>query len=99
MADAELRDELMTLLVAGHETTATALAWALDLLLRHPAALATLEDESSAATGRLPEAVVNETLRAAARGPCVAAHACSEPSRSAVTCCPSARSWRRRSSW
>ena len=37
MTDEELRDELMTLLVAGHETTATALAWAFDLLLRHPA--------------------------------------------------------------
>ena len=36
MTDEELRDELMTLLVAGHETTATTLAWAFDLLLRHP---------------------------------------------------------------
>ena len=39
MSDAELRDELMTLLVAGHETTATTLAWALERLARHPAAL------------------------------------------------------------
>jgi cytochrome P450 len=37
--DAELRDQLMTLLVAGHETTATALSWAFDLLLHDPAAL------------------------------------------------------------
>ena len=36
MTDEELRDELMTLLVAGHETTATALAWALERLVRHP---------------------------------------------------------------
>src|SRR3954449_13321626 len=36
MSDQELRDELMTLLVAGHETTATALAWALERLVRHP---------------------------------------------------------------
>ena len=36
LTDAELRDELMTLLVAGHETTATALAWALERLVRHP---------------------------------------------------------------
>ena len=42
MTDEELRDELMTLLVAGHETTATALAWAFELLLRHPAELARL---------------------------------------------------------
>ena len=33
----ELRDELMTLLVAGHETTATGLSWAIELLARHPA--------------------------------------------------------------
>ena len=31
LTDSELRDELMTLLVAGHETTATALAWTLEL--------------------------------------------------------------------
>ena len=37
MEDQELRDQLMTLLLAGHETTATALAWTFDLLLRHPA--------------------------------------------------------------
>src|SRR3954452_12455313 len=36
MSDDELRDELMTLLVAGHETTATALAWALERLVRNP---------------------------------------------------------------
>ena len=39
MEDQELRDQLMTLLLAGHETTATALAWTFDLLLRHPAVL------------------------------------------------------------
>src|SRR5688500_13880715 len=36
MADVELRDELMTLLVAGHETTASALAWALERIARSP---------------------------------------------------------------
>ena len=35
MSDAELRDELVTLLVAGHETTATALSWAAERLVRH----------------------------------------------------------------
>ncbi len=39
MTDRQLRDQLMTLLVAGHDTTATALAWALERLTRHPAAL------------------------------------------------------------
>jgi cytochrome P450 len=45
MSDAELRDELMTLLVAGHETTATALAWALERLARHPDAWERLREE------------------------------------------------------
>ena len=39
MADQEVCDQLVTLLVAGHETTATALAWTLELLVHHPAAL------------------------------------------------------------
>src|ERR1700710_2617791 len=42
MDDKELRDQLMTLLLAGHETTATALAWTFDLLLRHPTELGRL---------------------------------------------------------
>src|SRR5205814_1565051 len=45
MSDSELRDQLVTLLLAGHETTATALAWTFDLLLRHPAQLARLRTE------------------------------------------------------
>ena len=48
MSDTELRDQLMTLLLAGHETTATALAWTFDLLLRHPAALPRLRDSLEA---------------------------------------------------
>ena len=36
MTDVELRDELMTMLAAGHETTSTGLAWAFDLLLHEP---------------------------------------------------------------
>src|SRR3954447_11478520 len=39
MDDGELRDQLMTMLLAGHETTATGLAWAFERLVRHPAAL------------------------------------------------------------
>jgi cytochrome P450 len=45
MSDRELRDQLVTLLLAGHETTATALAWTFDLLLRHPEKLARLREE------------------------------------------------------
>ena len=64
MSDQELRDELMTLLVAGHETSATALAWALEALSRHPAALNRLRDEVDAGDGdAYLEAVVQETLR------------------------------------
>ncbi len=40
LSDGEVRDELVTLLLAGHETTATGLAWTFDLLLHSPAALA-----------------------------------------------------------
>ena len=63
MEDQELRDQLMTLLLAGHETTATALAWTFDLLLRHPAVLGRLRD--SLAAGEEDEAVVtiSEALR------------------------------------
>jgi cytochrome P450 len=61
MTDAELRDELLTLLVAGHETTATALAWAFERLLRHPATLARVHAELD--DDELLDAVVRETLR------------------------------------
>jgi cytochrome P450 len=63
MSDKELRDELMTLLVAGHETSATSLAWALEALTRHPAALARLREEVDAGEEAYLEAVIQETLR------------------------------------
>jgi cytochrome P450 family 135 len=63
MSDQELRDELMTLLVAGHETSATALAWALEALARHPAALNRLRAELDAGDDAYLDAVVQETLR------------------------------------
>jgi len=50
MGDKELRDQLLTLLLAGHETTATALAWTIDLLLRNPVTLARLTAEVDAGT-------------------------------------------------
>ena len=63
MHDAEIRDQLMTLLLAGHETTATGLAWTFDLLLRHPPVLARLT--AAIETGEEPylRAVVAEALR------------------------------------
>lgn len=64
MTDAELRDELVTLLLAGHETTATAVAWAIERLVRHPDKLARLVREIDAGEGdEYLTAVVNETLR------------------------------------
>jgi cytochrome P450 family 135 len=64
MSDRELRDQLITLLLAGHETTATALAWTFDLLLRHPAALARLTEEvRRGEDDEYLRAVVSESLR------------------------------------
>jgi cytochrome P450 family 135 len=63
MSDTELRDQLMTLLLAGHETTATALAWTFDLLLRHPAALGRLRDELAAGDEDYLRATISEALR------------------------------------
>jgi cytochrome P450 len=63
MDDSELRDQLMTLLLAGHETTATALAWTFDLLLRHPAALERLRDSLAAGEEDYLRATISESLR------------------------------------
>jgi cytochrome P450 len=66
MTDAELRDELVTLLLAGHETTATSVAWAIERLVRHPQKLARLVaeiDAQSEGGEQYMTAVVNETLR------------------------------------
>ena len=73
MKDYELRDELMTLMLAGHETTATAIAWGLYWLHRYPEIRAKLEaeiaclgaDPDPMAIAKLPylDAVCKETLR------------------------------------
>ena len=65
MSDTELRDQLMTLLVAGHDTTATALSWALERLTRHPAALRKAAAAAVAGQGGddYLDAVCRETLR------------------------------------
>ncbi len=63
MSDAEIRDELLTLLVAGHETTATALSWAMERLVRHPEKLERLRDEVEAGEESYLTATIQETLR------------------------------------
>jgi cytochrome P450 len=63
MSDSELRDQLMTLLLAGHETTATGLAWAFDLLLHHPWTLQRLTGELDDGQTDYLDAVVSESLR------------------------------------
>jgi len=75
MSREELRDELLTLLVAGHETTATALSWAFSHLITHPSVQRRLHEELDATLGDGPidperskelvflDAVVRETLR------------------------------------
>jgi cytochrome P450 len=59
MTDEELRDELMTLLVAGHETTASSLAWAVERSVRNPHVLARLREGEE----DYIDAVCKETLR------------------------------------
>ncbi len=62
LTDEELRDELLTLLFAGHETTATALAWAIDLVLHHPPVQQRLVSEAAADDEYL-DAVIKEVHR------------------------------------
>jgi cytochrome P450 len=67
MSDEELRDELVTLLLAGHETTATSVAWAVERLVRHPDKLERLvleiDAEADGGGDEYMTAVVQETLR------------------------------------
>jgi cytochrome P450 len=64
LTDRELRDELITLLLAGYETTATSIGWAFERLLRTPAALRRLTDEvKEGESTEYLDAVIKETLR------------------------------------
>jgi cytochrome P450 len=64
MSEQEIRDELLTLLVAGHETTATSLAWAFERLLREPRVLSRLIEEVDGEDDAYVTATIQETLRA-----------------------------------
>jgi cytochrome P450 len=63
LSDSEIRDDLITLMLAGHETTATTLAWIFDLLLHHPDALRRVQAEAESGEEAFTTAVINETLR------------------------------------
>jgi cytochrome P450 len=63
LSDSEIRDDVITLMLAGHETTATTLAWVFDLLLHHPDALRRVQSEALSGEEQFTTAVINETLR------------------------------------
>jgi cytochrome P450 len=63
LSPGELRDELVTLLVAGHETTATGLSWTFELLLRNPRVLNELSRRLAEGDETYLDAVVKESLR------------------------------------
>jgi cytochrome P450 family 110 len=70
LSDAALRDEMMTLLLAGHETTAASIAWAMHQLAQHPEVAqaareeqAHLPDEADPSAMHYLDAVINETMR------------------------------------
>jgi cytochrome P450 len=63
MSSQELRDELLTMLVAGHETTATSLAWAFERLARSPRVLGVLVDEIDSGNEEYLTATIQEALR------------------------------------
>ena len=63
MSHGQIADQLLTLLSAGHETTATTLAWAVERLRRHPAVLRELVEEADAGGGALRQATIVEVQR------------------------------------
>jgi cytochrome P450 len=83
LSDEELRDEMMVLLIGGHETTATTLSWSVALCLEHPDVLATVREEydrvfadgfdpSRISELKYAEAVAKEALRLYPVAPAVA---------------------------
>jgi hypothetical protein len=63
MSNPEIRDQLLTMLVAGHETTANTLSWAVERLRRHPEILRRLVEEAAAGGKALREATIREVQR------------------------------------
>jgi len=63
ISDRHIADELLTLVAAGHETTASQLAWAVERLRRHPSLLSRLADEVDAGGSELRQATIYEVQR------------------------------------
>jgi cytochrome P450 len=63
LTDVELRDELVTLLLAGHENSAAGMAWTFELLLRHPEALERARRDAIGGDGTYLDAVLREAMR------------------------------------
>ncbi|NNH75153.1 cytochrome P450 [Nocardia uniformis] len=63
LTDAEILADLITLMLAGHETTATTLAWMFDALLHRPGSLARVRAEADTGANEYTIAVINETMR------------------------------------
>jgi hypothetical protein len=63
MTTSEIRDQLVTLLLAGHETTATGLSWTFERLVRNPAVLGAAAQAADAGDDAYLDAVVTESLR------------------------------------
>jgi cytochrome P450 len=75
LSDDQLHDELVTLIVAGHETTATAISWGLDLLTHNPSAMTRAREGEDA----YMDALVKEILRIRSPAPIAAGRYLSEP--------------------
>jgi cytochrome P450 len=63
LSDRELRDQLMTLIVAGHETTGNTLGWAFERIIRHPEVLADIRAELGSGRSEVLDAAIKESMR------------------------------------
>lgn len=79
LSDEDLRDDLVTLVSAGHDTTATAIAWACDLMANHPVVVNRLRRSLAEGDREYLKATVKETLRARAVAPVAAGRRLLEP--------------------
>ena len=80
LTDRQLRDQLVTLMMQGHSSTATALAWAIERITRHPQVVERMREEAESNGGdEYLDAVVKETLRVRPPLPIAGAREVSRP--------------------